>query len=287
MVPWLLGLSGLAMAVALLVTVKHYLDVRQASFFILRQRSRRKLRSSLALTTLLAVLTAGILLSLRLLPEPAAEPEIADSTPSTFATPVRTVNPVYTPPTVRPSPTATQSNGPSPTVPFIPTSTPSPTPTPTDVPSSTPTPSLTPPLTPTPSVTPTPSPTVPVLEAIFTPVTPFATLPPAAEIGELTLSRGVQVDGTPVNPGTEFQGGQPVIYVSFDYDDMADGVLWRHIWFRNDTLFGGGTRVWEWRGRGRTYFFLRPQEGFLPGRYEVQLLLEEEVVQTAGFVVAP
>jgi len=124
-----------------------------------------------------------------------------------------------------------------------------------------------------------------VLEAIYTPVVPFATIPADALVGELTISTGVQLDGSPVNPGSDFPDGQSGLYVSFEYDNMLNGVLWRNIWFRDDALFGGETRVWEWGSRGRTYFYLRPAGGFPPGEYEVQLLLDEEVVQRASFAV--
>lgn len=104
-------------------------------------------------------------------------------------------------------------------------------------------------------------------------------------IGEMTVSRGIQVDGTPINAGTEFLAGQPVLYVSFDYVDMSNGILWRHIWLRNGNLVGGQTRLWEWNSRGRTYFFLRPSGGFQPGRYELQLLVDEKVITTTSFRV--
>jgi hypothetical protein len=124
-----------------------------------------------------------------------------------------------------------------------------------------------------------------VLEAIYTPVVVYATVPADARAEELTVSRGVRLDGGAIGPGNVFQEGQAALYVSFDYSQMVDGFLWRHIWWRDGALFGGETRVWEWGSRGRTYFYLRPSEGFLPGEYELQLLLEEEVVQTVGFTV--
>jgi hypothetical protein len=123
------------------------------------------------------------------------------------------------------------------------------------------------------------------MEAIYTPMTPFATMQLSAEIGEMTVSRGVQLDGTPVNAGTEFLAGQPVLYVSFDYSDMSNGILWRHIWLRNGNLVGGQTRLWEWNSSGRTYFFLSPPGGFQPGRYELQLLMDEKVITTTSFRV--
>lgn len=93
------------------------------------------------------------------------------------------------------------------------------------------------------------------------------------------------MDGTPVNAGTEFTAGQPVLYVSFDYADMSNGIIWRHIWLRNGGFVGGQTRIWEWGSRGRTYFFLRPPGGFQAGRYELQLLMDEQVITTTNFVV--
>jgi len=97
----------------------------------------------------------------------------------------------------------------------------------------------------------------------------------------------MQLNGEPINPGTQFPAGQEALYISFDYSNMVNGVLWRFIFYRNYELFGGATRLWEWGGSGRTYFYLRPAEGFPPGEYEVQMLLDEEIVQTAEFVVEP
>jgi hypothetical protein len=128
---------------------------------------------------------------------------------------------------------------------------------------------------------------VPVLTAVYTPVSPSAALPPNADIGELTLSQSIRVDGTPVDPGSEFEAGQPVLYVSFDFSGMIDGVLWRHVWWRDGALYGGETRVWEWKTVGRSYFRLLPADGFEPGDYRVEMMLEDEVVRSATFVVNP
>jgi hypothetical protein len=286
--PWLLGILGFGTVTAALAVAKYYLDLRQASFFILRRRTQGKLRVSLLVMIILAALTAAVYIGQDYVPEPVpGEEEVAGATtlaPSSVPSRATRREPSATP-TVTPTRDATI------TAPFIPTNTPSITPsstpprTPTPPPSMTPTPSLTSSATPTPSITPTPSPTVPILEAIATPVEPFATLPAEADIQELTVSTGVQVNGTPINPGDAFLEGQPALYVSFGYDNMVNGVLWRHIWLRDGWLYGGGTVVWEWGERGRTYFYLRPEGGFVPGQYEVQMLLEEEVVQTVEFTI--
>jgi len=126
---------------------------------------------------------------------------------------------------------------------------------------------------------------VPVLEAIYTPVEPFASLPADAAIDSLTVSEGIQLDGSPVDPGDAFRSGQPTLYVSFDYSGMLNGILWRNIWYRDGNLFGGETRIWEWGAQGRTYFYRRPAGGFPPGDYQIQLLLEENVEQELEFSV--
>ena len=99
------------------------------------------------------------------------------------------------------------------------------------------------------------------------------------------MSTGVEVNSTPINPGDSFPVGQTALYVSFRYTNMVDGVLWRHAWLRDGALYGGATMVWEWGERGRTVFYLRPEDGFEPGRYEVQVYLEDEVVQTTEFTI--
>lgn len=277
--PWLLGLFGLATAVALLVAVHYLMQVRQSALSFLRERSRRKLRSSLAMTALFALLAAGTLLALRRLPEQSGYPDTADVTLTVPATPVRPVNSASMPRGTDRAPSATPPAGSSPTAPFIPTN------TPTLTPSATFTPSVTPSFTPTPSRTPTPSPTVPVLEAIYTPVTPYATPPADAWLGPLTVSAAIAANGVPSEEDVEFQEGQRVLYVSFDYDDMLNGILWRYIWFKNGEFYAGGTRVWEWQNRGRTYFYLLPPGGFSAGWYDVQVLLEEDIVRSTRFVI--
>lgn len=289
--PWLLRLAIAGIVVAIFYALKHYLDLRQGSFFILRQRTRRKLRDSVLIIVLLGVLVGALLFWQSRWPaEPVAQ-NAPTATPVPSATlPRRTATPRPTEPL--PTASASPTGLPTATRPFIPTNTPTLTPsltpsiTPTPTPSTTPTPSATPTPSLTPSITPTPSPTVPILEAIYTPVSPSATVPAGAQIGELTISQSIELNGTPINPGDTFQNGQPILFVSFDFSGMVDGVLWRHIWLREGALVGGATRLWEWSSSGRTYFFLRLPDGFEPGDYEVQMMLEDEIVQTAQFTIA-
>jgi hypothetical protein len=290
--PWLLLLFVAGVVVSLLITLRHYVALRRASFFILRRRAKRKIRGGFLATVVFIALTAVVVFLLRSGGPSAEEREGRAALATLSPTPVTAVNSASMPRGTRTvlGETPVEAAG-SATAPFIPSYTPTPTPSLTPVPTDTPTPSptLTPSQTPTPSltpsITPTPSPTVPILEAIYTPVTPSATVPADAEIGELTISRGMELNGTPVDPGTEFLVGQVTLFASFDYGNLANGILWRHVWLRDGALVGGETRIWEWGSRGRSYFFLSPEGGFQRGDYELRLLLDRRVVQTARFTV--
>jgi len=280
-------LVALATVVGFLLSLRHYLDLRQTSSFILRQRTRRRMRSSVTAAVFFGLLTAGALYARRTwpLPQPAepsplaGEPATEDQQPT--LAPFASLAPGATEGVASAVPTRHATA----TIPFIPTNTPTLTPSATPTPSTTPTPSQTPSVTPTPTKTHTPSPTVPILEAIYTPVVPYSTPGPTAYIGELTVSRGVNLDGTPIDADTSFPVGRAVLFCSFNYVNMTNGVVWRHVWLRDGQLVGGGTRVWEWGARGRTYFFLRPLGGFLAGEYELQILVAEKVVQFTRFSV--
>ena len=47
LLPWLIVLSVLASVIAFFIALRHYLDARRASFFILRRRAQKKMRAGL------------------------------------------------------------------------------------------------------------------------------------------------------------------------------------------------------------------------------------------------
>lgn len=113
--PWLVGAGVVSIVLALIVTIRAYLQVRRAEYYVVREEARRTaLRATLVLF-LLVLLT--ILLSIA--PRQASAPE-----PTATPTPGQTPTP--TPTRAAPTPTATPSPTPRATAtePFIPTSTP-------------------------------------------------------------------------------------------------------------------------------------------------------------------
>jgi hypothetical protein len=168
------------------------------------------------------------------------------------------------------------------------TGTPSITASPSVVPSSTPVPSAT--LTPTISLTPaesytptvTPTPYVPLaIEAQFSAqVTP----PAKAVFTELTFAQGFNEKYRPINPNTVFKNPVGHLYGLFSYDQMADGVQWTALWFRNGELVYYETQVWQsgTGGFGFTDWDPDPNE-WLPGDYQVQIFLGTDFMVLSDF----
>ena len=113
--PWLVGLGLAGIVLSLILTIRAYIQVRRAEYYILREEARRTaLRMSL-LVLLLTLLTVGSLFLPR--QTPAQQP-----TPA--ATPFLTLTPAPTRIVLTPTPTATSTPQATATEPFIPTSTP-------------------------------------------------------------------------------------------------------------------------------------------------------------------
>jgi hypothetical protein len=113
--PWLIGAGLVCIALALIVTIRAYVQLRRAEYYVIREEARRTgLRATLALFFF-------ILLTLVFLFLPR-------QSPTTPPTPIPTLGPTQapTPTVVEPTPTATVTTTPQATAtePFIPTSTP-------------------------------------------------------------------------------------------------------------------------------------------------------------------
>jgi hypothetical protein len=113
--PWLVGAGLVSIALALIVTIRAYIQLRRAEYYVIREEARRiVLRASLAgfILTLLTIFALFV-------PRQA-------STPQPTATPIPLQTLIPTPSRVVPTPTATVLSTPQATAtePFIPTSTP-------------------------------------------------------------------------------------------------------------------------------------------------------------------
>jgi len=113
------------------------------------------------------------------------------------------------------------------------------------------------------------------------------TIAPGSPFSNLVLARGIDKDHHPVNPGREFSVGAQPIYLFFDYRGMKPGTRWGHVWIWGGQQLDRSITAWpdDWGAAGTGWVFYTPEGGFQPGPYEVQLLVNDQVVASTSFIV--
>ncbi len=166
---------------------------------------------------------------------------------------------------IPPSPPSVLETSPIPAV-ASPTSTPVPPPLPTQT------------FTPAPPASPSPTPVATPVPVMVSEQSPFL---------NLIVARGISDDYQAVLPGREFQAGDAPVYLFFDYRDIQPGTRWGHVWFWGDQQLDRSINTWpdEWGSEGRAWVFYTPEGGYQPGPYEVRLLINDQTVASASFVM--
>jgi hypothetical protein len=211
-------------------------------------------------------------------------------------------------PGITPTETTTRTPQPTPTASHTATTMPSQTPsltatvtltatnTPSRTPSATPTSTLTatatttPTLTLTPSQTPTPSITpLPTISINNLNVTPLAEAPTTARLSVYAVDDALNDALGPVDAATTFSNDIARLYFFLEFEDMRSGMLWRWELLRDGEPIAARQRLWGVTGSGRTFFFLRPAEGYLSGEYELRLFVgeDEDATSSTIFTVTP
>ncbi|PWH14895.1 MAG: hypothetical protein DDG58_12195 [Ardenticatenia bacterium] len=157
------------------------------------------------------------------------------------------------------------------------------------------TPMLVTPITPTvPGNVITPTATVPVAtSATPAPRTPTAQASPAtspaqgASFNNLIVAAGIDANNQPVSPGTTFSAARKPLYVFFEYRNMSPRFTWGHIWLRDNQILNRVEENWPagWGTAGRAWIYYTPEVSYLPGTYQVQLLINGQVVATTTFTI--
>jgi len=246
--PWLVGAGLVGLALALLVAVRAYFQVRRAEFYVVREEARRTGLRAWLMVFLFLGLTIGAVFS----PRRTAGPQVSPT--PTFSAPLETLTaaPTHSPSPTAPIATATVTPQPTATEPFIPTSTPPAT-----------------------------------LPPVFASPLPSAVPPPGdARLEFWTFARAVDESGRPVDPGTQFEAGIERVNLFFRYDGLLPNASWAVIWYQNGELLSGGTFLWEsQRPAGEWYVYLSLEDGYPAGEYEVQVWLGNRLQIRARFSV--
>ena len=171
-----------------------------------------------------------------------------------------------------------------------------PIPSDTPIPSETPTPTLTltPSITPTASITSTasvtPTPSVTATPAIPDGLTVLfretVTPRPEAVFSPIEMSRRLDILNRAIGPATEFENPIDILYGAFTYNFLDDGVRWTAIWYLNSQIVCSETKPWDGGTGGYGYTECRPENGWLPGEYEVQMFLGTNWIISSRFSIA-
>jgi len=128
------------------------------------------------------------------------------------------------------------------------------------------------------------------------PPTATATAPPTVKQGtvaegspftNLVLARGIDDNYQPLSPDDTFEAGAKPVYLFFDYRGVQADTSWGHVWLHDGEEMGRTVDTWskDWGSAGAAWVFYAPLDDYQPGSYQVQLLVDDEVVATAGFVM--
>lgn len=124
----------------------------------------------------------------------------------------------------------------------------------------------------------------PVLPPEFDNFEPLAELRDNTELGTLSFSTEVDEAYQPINARQIFPEGNYMVYATFSYDEMADGMEWAWVWRRNGEVLEGGNELWKYGEDGPGYIYYNPEEGFASGEYTLEVWVNGELL-TQGSII--
>jgi serine/threonine-protein kinase len=138
----------------------------------------------------------------------------------------------------------------------------------------------------------TPLQTVPSTPLSNSSLTPISTPGPVtvaegSPFSNLVLAQDISEDHKPVSPGDDFPVSSRPIYLFFDYRGIKPDTRWGHVWFWGDQQLDRSITTWpeDWGPAGTAWVFYTPEGGYQPGPHEVRLLINDQVVASATFVM--
>jgi hypothetical protein len=124
------------------------------------------------------------------------------------------------------------------------------------------------------------------LPAEFRQVEPTTPLSPDTSISSITFATTINDRYQPLNPATKFDEGYFTLYATFRYDAMARGMSWAWVWRHNGLPIEGDNQAWKHDGDGPGYVYFRPAEGFKPGKYTLEVWVNNELLDQATVTIS-
>jgi hypothetical protein len=109
--------------------------------------------------------------------------------------------------------------------------------------------------------------------------------PRGATIELVAAASGITPDYAPLGQETQFAAGIQRIYFFVRFDNMANGLAWTRVLFREGVPIQGQSYRWAMGESGESYFFFGDANGYLPGRYEVRIFIGAEEASRISFTV--
>ncbi|MGQ9553603.1 MAG: trypsin-like peptidase domain-containing protein [Anaerolineae bacterium] len=104
--------------------------------------------------------------------------------------------------------------------------------------------------------------------------------------GPITFAEGVDRRDNPVRPGTTFRSDLKELYAFFDYQGMKDDWEFTRRWYVDGEAATEASVIWEFGESGKNFWVaISSQDGLPNGEYQLELLVEGELVQTGTCTV--
>ncbi len=103
--------------------------------------------------------------------------------------------------------------------------------------------------------------------------------------GAITFAEGVTEGGEPINPGDSF-GNVGEVYAFFDVEGVENGTSWARRWYLDGEVISEQQSVWNLGELDYTWISLYSDGGLPPGSYQLELLINDSMVQSASMEIS-
>jgi hypothetical protein len=108
----------------------------------------------------------------------------------------------------------------------------------------------------------------------------------AGTFGPITFAEDITNDDKPRNPGTVFSQLSEV-YAFFDVYEISNGAKWSRRWYLDGEMVTESHAVWNLGTVATNWISLYSDGGLPEGRYRLELLVEDQIVQSAELQIVP
>jgi TolB protein len=102
----------------------------------------------------------------------------------------------------------------------------------------------------------------------------------------ISFAAGPDARGWPLSPTVQFTTTLTRVQAFASYAGMEDGLAWERAWFFGDRELTRGQGVWDAGPRGQLTLQVEAGEGgFVPGRYTLELYIEDKLLSKGSFLM--